>query len=67
MTLLFISILLQNIVKHGEVTSIEQLGKPGIFFISKFESFFIITSGNYILAENYLIDEQIRRKISFIN
>ncbi len=56
--------LLQNIVKHGELTSKEQLGKPGIFFISNNEKNFIITSGNYILAKNY---QSLEDKINYVN
>jgi hypothetical protein len=55
---------LQNTVKHGEVLNNEKTGKPGIFFISKNEKSFAITTGNYILSKNY---EALKNKIDYVN
>ncbi len=55
---------LQNTVKHGDVLNNEKTGKPGIFFISKNEKSFAITTGNYILSKNY---EALKNKIDYVN
>jgi hypothetical protein len=56
--------MLQNIVKYGERLNIEKEGNPGIFYLSKLEDKYIITTGNYILNNNV---KETQEKIQTLN
>ena len=43
-----ISEMLQNIVKHASKLNPEQKGNPGVFYVSRLDESYSITSGNYV-------------------
>jgi len=56
--------MLQNIVKYGERINMEKEGNPGIFYLSKLEDKYVITTGNYILNTKV---EETQEKIKVLN
>ena len=56
--------MLQNIVKYGERLNLEKEGNPGIFYLSKLEDRYVITTGNYILNTKV---EETQKKIQVLN
>lgn len=55
--------MLQNIVKHGDNSSINS-GNPGIFFINKIAGEYCLNAGNYISSEKI---EPLKERIEYIN
>jgi hypothetical protein len=56
--------MLKNIVKHGYRTDVNNVGNPGVFYLSQLKDKYLITTGNYISNSKIKYVQELIKKIN---